>query len=377
MVTFPTRYAPQVKQFDVDVHWLGRMRQAHLHDFSRQPGGPAARLAALRAAVGGGSATPEAVAALRALQAKGVLRVEEEVEVEAADWSDRQGQRQHSRGCSSSSDDSCGSDNEDGDDGSEGGLLLHADHVWCATGSVVDAGRDPLLRGLAEQCPVQLHGGLPELTPELRWCEGLDVFVAGAYAALRLGPGAGNLMGARTAAVRLVRLWQREAGASLCPYFKAPLPPPPQPQQQQQQQQQQSAAGYEVEADDGAVGPLTRVAAAPLRGASAAAAGSSRRRPKGRKATGVAGAAAGAVSAVGTAIVAQATVAAAAEQGPEPAGHMAPGGDGAGTDAGAVGGAAAPEQQQQQQQVLAVCERQALCYCDAIVRPGANSSSAA
>ena len=273
-IPHPPTCATQVKQFDVDVHWLGRMRQAHLHDFGRLAGGPAARLAALRAAVGGGSTTPEAAAVLRALQAKGVLRVEEEVEVEAADWSEcccvppggfvpptagarstgssgrSSGSGDDGSDCSSSSaseDDcsprtpssrgSCGSPRSpstcgrgagtaaaacargygslpwaphraagcwhlylsrplerpqypqrhqgpaensgtpglacrrygDGDDDdSEGGLLLHADHVWCATGSVVDAGRDPLLRRLQAQCRVELHGGLPELTPELR-----------------------------------------------------------------------------------------------------------------------------------------------------------------------------------------------------------------
>lgn len=48
-----------------------------------------------------------------------------------------------------------------------------------------------------------------------RWAEGVDVFVSGAYAALQLGPGAGNLAGARTAAVRLVDLWRREPDGAL------------------------------------------------------------------------------------------------------------------------------------------------------------------
>ncbi len=39
--------------------------------------------------------------------------------------------------------------------------------------------------------------------------------MSGAYAALQLGPGAGNLAGARTAAVRLVDLWRRERDGAL------------------------------------------------------------------------------------------------------------------------------------------------------------------
>lgn len=57
---------------------------------------------------------------------------------------------------------------EEGED--EEGYELCADHVWCATGSVVDAGRDPLLAALAAGgCRGDTCGGLPVLTPELRW----------------------------------------------------------------------------------------------------------------------------------------------------------------------------------------------------------------
>ncbi|KAG2432956.1 hypothetical protein HXX76_008684 [Chlamydomonas incerta] len=456
VVLLVRRKLKQVKQFDVDVPWLGRMRQAHLHDFGRLPGGAEARLAALRAAVGGGSATPEAVAALRALQAKGMLRIEEEVEVEAADWSEcccvppgggvPPGVGRSSCGfsnggidCSSDSENECSqrssasglsscgsiargaaagctrgygslpwsphraagcwhlylsrplerrrqrpthdSDNEaeaacgsDGDDGSEGGLLLHADHVWCATGSVVDAGRDPLLRGLQAQCPVELHGGLPELTPELRWCEGLDVFVAGAYAALRLGPGAGNLMGARTAAVRLVRLWQREAGADLCPYIK----PRPQPQPGQQsapgygRAAASSAATQEPDGDAAPAGTagtlavsskVTAASATQQRAGQAVA--TSRRRPKGRQAG---GAPQGAVARAPT------PAAAVAMHGPQSAGVGAPGEAGSG-DGGAQSNTAEVDAAAERP---TSCEQlQALCYCDAIVRHCAIGTSAA
>jgi hypothetical protein len=61
----------------------------------------------------------------------------------------------------------------------------------------VDAAREPLFQGLLSAAPVPLCGGLPALTPELRWAPGMDVHLLGAYAALELGPGALNLAGVR------------------------------------------------------------------------------------------------------------------------------------------------------------------------------------
>jgi hypothetical protein len=47
--------------------------------------------------------------------------------------------------------------------------------------------------------------GLPILTEELRITAGADFFVMGEYAALSLGPGAVNLMGARAGAARIAK----------------------------------------------------------------------------------------------------------------------------------------------------------------------------
>jgi hypothetical protein len=67
---------------------------------------------------------------------------------------------------------------------------------------MVDAEREPLFAGLLSTVPVPLCGGLPVLTPELRWAPGVDVHLLGAYAALELGPGALNLAGGRVVAPR-------------------------------------------------------------------------------------------------------------------------------------------------------------------------------
>jgi hypothetical protein len=46
-------------------------------------------------------------------------------------------------------------------------LDVTADRLWMATGSLVDAAREPLMQGLLEALPVSLHGGLPALQPDL------------------------------------------------------------------------------------------------------------------------------------------------------------------------------------------------------------------
>lgn len=51
--------------------------------------------------------------------------------------------------------------------------------------------------------PVENFDGLPALTDDLMWREDVPLFLTGKFAALRLGPGAGNLEGARLGAERI------------------------------------------------------------------------------------------------------------------------------------------------------------------------------
>lgn len=82
------------------------------------------------------------------------------------------------------------------------GRRLPAEHVWLATGHVLDVRADPLTAGLLEQVPVPVVDGLPVLTDELSWA-GTGVHLTGGLAALGVGPAARNLAGARMAAERL------------------------------------------------------------------------------------------------------------------------------------------------------------------------------
>lgn len=47
--------------------------------------------------------------------------------------------------------------------------ILHAHHVWLATGSVVDVRAEPVFQGLMAAAPVEVHGGMPMLEEDLRW----------------------------------------------------------------------------------------------------------------------------------------------------------------------------------------------------------------
>lgn len=64
--------------------------------------------------------------------------------------------------------------------------------------------------------PIRVEKGLPCVTQDLRWEEGMDLFVVGSLAALSVGPDAGNLMGIRRAAQIVAnalgsRTWLRES----------------------------------------------------------------------------------------------------------------------------------------------------------------------
>jgi hypothetical protein len=83
----------------------------------------------------------------------------------------------------------------------EATTTVRADAAWLATGHHLDAALVvPLsipLSTLRARRPRPLHDGLPELTSSLRWDEHTDLWVAGALAALQLGPDAFNLAGDR------------------------------------------------------------------------------------------------------------------------------------------------------------------------------------
>ncbi|KAF2766451.1 hypothetical protein EJ03DRAFT_390980 [Teratosphaeria nubilosa] len=78
------------------------------------------------------------------------------------------------------------------------------EHVYFATGAQGGVQDLPFLSPLLERYPIESVKGLPVLTDDLQWRKDVPLFVTGRMASLQLGPGAGNLEGARLGAERVV-----------------------------------------------------------------------------------------------------------------------------------------------------------------------------
>lgn len=83
------------------------------------------------------------------------------------------------------------------------------DYIVYCTGKANDVNKIPYLEPLRQEYPIETETGFPCLTHDLAWSDEVPLFVTGQLAALRLGPGAGNLEGARESAERVV--WGLEA----------------------------------------------------------------------------------------------------------------------------------------------------------------------
>ena len=218
-VTLCARGRIKERQFDLDLRWMGRQRTHMLceHFWGL---GPAERLRATREAKGGGSITPEVLEQLRGFVARGRFAAMEGAEVASVAW--EEGPRGLGYEASLAA-----------RDGSwlvtfSTGEVASFDAIWCATGTVLDARRDPLLRGTVEfaagradlpNAPTLEGGRTPVLDADLRLVPGLDLFVEGQYAGVQLGPGALNLMGGRAGAARIARaLTRRNPALGLCAY---------------------------------------------------------------------------------------------------------------------------------------------------------------
>jgi len=74
------------------------------------------------------------------------------------------------------------------------------DCIMNACGHAPKCQQLPVIQELLKEAPVEVVGGLPELTQDLQWGDYEQLFVIGALASLEVGPDAGNLMGLRRAA---------------------------------------------------------------------------------------------------------------------------------------------------------------------------------
>ena len=170
-VVLVARRAPTVRRMDVDPRWLGHSRMGPFAALDARD-----RAAAVRRARGGGSMPAWSFRALRRAEGVDLWAPDDVVEAVA-------GTGQVSVLTAE-------------------GRTTSVDEVWLGTGGEVDPTRDPVLAAACRTHPVPVHEGLPDLEPDLRWGTA-PVWVAGAAAALRLGPVAGNLYGHRHAGRRI------------------------------------------------------------------------------------------------------------------------------------------------------------------------------
>ncbi|OTA95491.1 hypothetical protein M434DRAFT_20214 [Hypoxylon sp. CO27-5] len=91
--------------------------------------------------------------------------------------------------------------------------LPRIDHIYFATGVKSDIECLPFLKSMCSDYPIENCGGLPCITENMAWRDDVPLFVAGRLAALQLGPGAPNLIGARIGAERIAWSIQDILGA--------------------------------------------------------------------------------------------------------------------------------------------------------------------
>ncbi|KAK4150361.1 hypothetical protein C8A00DRAFT_46218 [Chaetomidium leptoderma] len=178
----------RVKLFDVDLAWMGKFRNVEQSRFW-QADTDAERLEFLKEARGGGSITPHFHRILKQHLASGKVRLFENTAVVDASFEDGNGAWRVK------------TSPEIIVDGVAG--LPPMDYIYFATGVETDFKTLPYLQTMLNSQPIKGYGGFPCLNDDLAWKDGVPLFMAGRLAALKLGPAAPNLGGARLAAERI------------------------------------------------------------------------------------------------------------------------------------------------------------------------------
>lgn len=174
------------KAFDVDLCWMGKYKTLHQAYF-HQAGSDRERLEIIREARGGGSITPAFMKRLRPHIAQGRLQMFEHTVLSGA--------------CFEGGPDGSGLWNIKTEPPIEG--LPPMDYIYFATGIQSDVTTLPYLQNMLQDHPIQDLGGFPCLNEDLMWKDDVPLFVTGRLAALRLGPAAPNIGGARVGAERI------------------------------------------------------------------------------------------------------------------------------------------------------------------------------
>ncbi|KAJ9660906.1 hypothetical protein H2198_002251 [Neophaeococcomyces mojaviensis] len=195
----------KVKPFDIDLPWVSKTRNYFMASFYSAESDEE-RLSMLAQARNGGSVTPQFAKLLQNYEAEGRLKIHTDTEIELdrnTTWDSDQQEWRNLRFKNSNEASGCGADVIRRD------LPGTAHHIIFCTSSTPSLPHISFLRNLQETHPLRALSGLPILTEDLAWSDGVPCFFTGVLAALRLGPGAANLMGARIGAERIA--WAVEA----------------------------------------------------------------------------------------------------------------------------------------------------------------------
>ncbi|RAL15511.1 FAD binding domain protein [Aspergillus homomorphus CBS 101889] len=175
----------KVKHFDLALNWMGKFKNLEKARFWSADSDEE-RAAIIQLARGGGSITPHYTKLLKQHAARGAVSIHPRTVLTSHTY------HPESQTWSLATDPPIPALAD-----------TPIDYIYFATGMRADVAEMPLLQSMRAQYPVDIVQGLPCLTEDLMWRDGVPLFLAGRLAALRLGPGAANLDGARLGAERI------------------------------------------------------------------------------------------------------------------------------------------------------------------------------
>lgn len=175
----------KVKPFDIDLAWMGKFRNVEQAYFWSADSDEE-RLQQIQSARGGGSITPPYQKRLKQHIARGSLGLLTSTKLSEAHFDEEKKVW-----------------NVETEPPAAEGDLPGMDFIYFATGVQTDYASLPYLQTMLREHPIHGHGGLPCIDDDLKWSKDVPLFMSGRLAALRLGPGAANLAGARAGAERI------------------------------------------------------------------------------------------------------------------------------------------------------------------------------
>lgn len=174
----------RVKPFDVDLEWMGKYKNTEQARFWLADSDDE-RLVIIKEARGGGSMTPLFHKRLKKHIASGHLELLERT---------------------------CLADAKFEEDIGNGAWVVKTDppvdlppvdYIYFATGIQTNVSSLPYLTTMQQKYPVDTYGGFPCINDDLMWKDDVPLFLLGRLSALKLGPAAPNIGGAKLGAERV------------------------------------------------------------------------------------------------------------------------------------------------------------------------------